>query len=102
MPSSQIPHKPLVHPNWQLPTQSFTLINTILAYTPAPQVPYSPTEVATPPEVATSPTPIDEPTPTPTPVPAPAPAPLAGRLPLGCFIDLTNEDSVISSNNSKY
>ena len=32
MPSFQIPYEPLIYPNWQFPTQSFTLIDIILIY----------------------------------------------------------------------
>ena len=87
MSSSQIPYEPLVHPNRQLPTQSFTLIDTILAYNPDTEAPWSPTEVATSP-------PIDEPTPVPASVHAPTPA--------GFFIDLTEKDSLIGSPYSEY
>ena len=88
MPSSQIPYEPLVYPNWQLPTQLFTLIDTILVYNPDSEAPWLPTEVAT------SPSPIDELMPVPARVPAPTP--------VGFIIDLTEKDSLIGSPYSEY
>ena len=87
MPSSQIPYKPLIHPDWQLPTQLFTLIDIILAYNPDSEAPWSPTEVTT------SPSPIDKPMPVPIHMPMPTP--------VGFIIDFT-KDSLIGSLYSKY
>ena len=47
MPSSQIPYKPFIHPNWQLPIQSFILIDIILRYNKDSEALWLPIKVAT-------------------------------------------------------
>jgi hypothetical protein len=87
MPSSQIPYKPLVHPNWQFPTQLFTLIDIILAYNPDLKAPWSPTEVTISPLINKL-------------MPMPAYIPIS--TPTGFFIDLTEKDFSINSLYSEY
>ena len=88
MPSSQIFYEPFIYLNWQLPTQLFTLIDTILAYNKDSEAPWLPTEVAT------SLAPIDEL------MSVPLPPPI--QYPPGFFINLVREDSLASDASDRY
>ena len=88
MPSSQIPYKPFIYPNWQLPTQLFTLINIILAYNKDSKAPWLPIKVATSPVLINKLIFI------------PSPPPI--QYPPGFFINFVKEDSLASNTSNHY